>query len=194
MEDDMVNAKARAEAFWDEVFNRHDLTRIEEFIAPGSVNHNARAWTADGPQGAREVFGRLWAGSSDMHFQLESMVAEGDKVVCIGIMHGTHDGPFQGIPATRRHTRARAEMRSPMRATLHAARLRRADPGQVICCLTLTTKRCERFCGEYASGLGAGRLLLIAPTRVVDRFGDRVHQGARSEHGRVQPGRSSQRF
>jgi hypothetical protein len=70
MEDDMVNAKARAEAFWDEVFNRHDLTRIEEFIAPGSVNHNARAWTADGPQGAREVFGRLWAGSSDMHFQL----------------------------------------------------------------------------------------------------------------------------
>jgi hypothetical protein len=94
------------------------------------------------------VFGRLWAGSSDMHFQLESMVAEGDKVVCIGIMHGTHDGPFQGIPATRRHTRARAEMRSPMRATLHAARLRRADPGQVICCLTLTTKRCERFCGR----------------------------------------------
>lgn len=42
-----------------------------------------------------------------MHFKLESMVAEGDKVVCIGIMHGTHDGSFQGIPPTNRQTSAR---------------------------------------------------------------------------------------
>jgi steroid delta-isomerase-like uncharacterized protein len=103
----MVDVKARAQAFWTEVFNRHDLSRIEEFIAQGSVNHNAREGTADGPQGAREVFGRLWSGSSDMRFELESMIAEGNKVVCVGIMHGTHDGPFQGIPATHRQTSSR---------------------------------------------------------------------------------------
>jgi len=103
----MVDVKARAEAFWADVFNRHDLSRIEEFIAQGSVNHNARAGTSDGPQGAREVLGRLWSGSSDMRFQLESMIAEGNRVVCVGIMQGTHDGPFQGIPATNRPTSSR---------------------------------------------------------------------------------------
>ncbi|MFY9931568.1 MAG: hypothetical protein WAK82_26555 [Streptosporangiaceae bacterium] len=35
------------------------------------------------------------------------MVAESGKVVCIGLMTGTHDGPFHGIPATLRATAAR---------------------------------------------------------------------------------------
>jgi len=32
---------------------------------------------------------------------------KGDKVVCIGIMSGTHDGQFHGIPATHQPTAAR---------------------------------------------------------------------------------------
>ena len=103
----MTGFKSRAQAFWAEVFNSHDLERIDEFIAPGSVNHNARAGTPDGPEGAREIFTRLWAGFPDMHFDLATMVAEGDKVVCIGIMNGTHDGPFMGMQATHKHTSAR---------------------------------------------------------------------------------------
>jgi predicted ester cyclase len=42
-----------------------------------------------------------------MRFDLQTMVAEGDKVVCIGVMSGTHDGLLQGIPATHRPTAAR---------------------------------------------------------------------------------------
>ena len=103
----MIDHKARTRAFWTELFNAHDLRRVEDFIAPGSVNHNARPGTPDGPEGAREVFTRLWAGSSDMRFDLQTMVAEGDKVVCIGVMSGTHDGLLQGIPATHRPTAAR---------------------------------------------------------------------------------------
>jgi steroid delta-isomerase-like uncharacterized protein len=103
----MIDYKARAQAFWTEVFNRHDLKRIEDFIAADATNHNARAGTPDGPDGARELFTRLWTGFPDMHFDLATMVAEGDKVVCIGIMNGTHDGPFMGIPPTHKHTSAR---------------------------------------------------------------------------------------
>jgi steroid delta-isomerase-like uncharacterized protein len=103
----MLDTKARAEAFWRDVFNQHDLNRVGEFIAEGAVNHNARPGTPDGPQGATEVFERLWAGSSDMHFEIESMIAEGNRVVCVGIMHGTHDGTFQGIPASNQPTSAR---------------------------------------------------------------------------------------
>ena len=99
--------KARAQAFWAELFNQHDLRRIGDFIAPGFVNRNARPGTPDGPEGARQVFARLWAGCSDMHFDLQAMVAEGSEVVCIGVMTGTHDGTFHGIPATHRPTAAR---------------------------------------------------------------------------------------
>jgi steroid delta-isomerase-like uncharacterized protein len=103
----MVDLKARAQAFWTEVFNTHDLEPIEEFIAPGALNHNARPGTPDGPEGARELFSRLWTGFPDMHFDLATMVAEGDKVVCIGTMTGTHDGPFMGMPPTHKRTSAR---------------------------------------------------------------------------------------
>jgi predicted ester cyclase len=103
----MVDNKQRARAFWDELFNSHDLQRVEDFIAPASVNHNAREGTPHGPQGARETFLRLWHGFPDMHFDLQTMVAEGDKVVCIGSMSGTHDGPFQGMAATRARSVAR---------------------------------------------------------------------------------------
>ncbi len=98
--------KARARAFWAEVFNAHDLARIRGFLAPGFVNHNAQPGTPDGPEGAGLVLSRLWAGCSDMHFDLEEIIAEGSKVVCIGVMTGTHDGPLHGIPATHQPTAA----------------------------------------------------------------------------------------
>ncbi len=103
----MPDNKARAQAFWTGLFNAHDLRLVRDFFAPGFANHNAQPGTPDGPEGARQVFTRLWAGSSDMHFDLQAMVAEGDKVVCIGVMRGTHDGPFHGIPATARPIDAR---------------------------------------------------------------------------------------
>jgi steroid delta-isomerase-like uncharacterized protein len=98
--------KARARAFWAEVFNTHDLARIRGFLAPGFVNHNAQPGTPNGPEGAGQVFSRLWAGCSDMHFDLQEIIAEGSKVVCIGVMTGTHDGPLHGIPATHQPTAA----------------------------------------------------------------------------------------
>lgn len=98
--------KTRAGAFWAELFNAHDLTMIWGFLAPEFVNHNARPGTPHGPDGASQVFSRLWAGCSDMHFDLQEMIAEGSKVVCIGMMTGTHDGPLHGIPATHQPTAA----------------------------------------------------------------------------------------
>lgn len=96
----MPDNKARAQALWTDLFNAHYLRMVEDFFAPGFINHNARPGTPDGPEGARQVFTRLWAGSSDMHFDVQAMVAEGDAVVCIGVMRGTHDGPSYGMPAT----------------------------------------------------------------------------------------------
>jgi steroid delta-isomerase-like uncharacterized protein len=99
--------QARALAFWTTLFNAHNLPLVDDFFAPGFINHNARPGTPAGPRGARELFTRLWDSSSDMHFEVQTMIAQADQVVCIGIMRGTHDGLFHGIPATHRATAAR---------------------------------------------------------------------------------------
>jgi hypothetical protein len=41
----MPDQKARAQAFWAEVFNEHDLSAACGFVAPGFVNRNARPGT-----------------------------------------------------------------------------------------------------------------------------------------------------
>jgi SnoaL-like polyketide cyclase len=71
---------------------------VDDFLAPGFVNHTARPGTPDGPEGAREAFTRLRTGSSEMHFDLQTMIAEEDEAVCIGIISGAHDRPSKASP------------------------------------------------------------------------------------------------
>lgn len=42
-----------------------------------------------------------------MHLDLQTMIAEEDNAVCIGIISGTHGRPLQSIPATHRPTATR---------------------------------------------------------------------------------------
>jgi predicted ester cyclase len=36
----------------------------------------------------------------DMHYTVEDLIAEGDKVVCRWTVRATHQGEFMGVPAT----------------------------------------------------------------------------------------------
>jgi predicted ester cyclase len=103
----MIDTQARARAFWTEVFNARDLGHVEDFVAPEMINHNARPGTPNGPDGVRELCTRLWTGFSDMRFDIGTLVGEGEKVVCVGTMNGTHDGAFRGMAPTNRRTSAR---------------------------------------------------------------------------------------
>lgn len=38
----------------------------------------------------------------DLHFSIEDLIAEGDRVFCRTVMTGTHDGAIKGIEATGR--------------------------------------------------------------------------------------------
>jgi steroid delta-isomerase-like uncharacterized protein len=42
----------------------------------------------------------MFAAFPDMHFTVRQQIAEGDKVLTHKTFHGTHRGPFMGIPAT----------------------------------------------------------------------------------------------
>ena len=100
------DVKARIREYWD-LFNEHDADALAERVAEGAVNHNAAEGTADGPEGMRQAWGRLWCGFPDLRFELQDMLVDGNKVACIGMMSGTHEGEFTGIQPTGKSWRAR---------------------------------------------------------------------------------------
>jgi steroid delta-isomerase-like uncharacterized protein len=50
--------------------------------------------------GLKSFYTALWRGFPDLKISIEELVGEGDKVVWRIAASGTHEGPFQGVPAT----------------------------------------------------------------------------------------------
>lgn len=100
MEDALVE---RIRSAVEEVFNGRDLERInDETFSPEFVNRNAVEGTPPGPEGQRQVMQRLWNAFPDARFEIEAISSDGDTVICVGTMSGTHEGELSGIPPTGR--------------------------------------------------------------------------------------------
>jgi steroid delta-isomerase-like uncharacterized protein len=96
--------KALRRRFYEEVFNKKNTAAIDEFIDPHSVDHAAPPGTPGGLEGAKQTITMYLTAFPDLHFTVEDMIAEGDKVVARLTVHGTHQGAFMGIPPTGKHT------------------------------------------------------------------------------------------
>lgn len=77
-----------------------DLDAVDEVIHPEFVNHEAAAGRPGGPEGMRQTAEWLRATFSDLRFEEQDIVAEGDRVVVRVLFKGTHSGELMGIPAT----------------------------------------------------------------------------------------------
>jgi steroid delta-isomerase-like uncharacterized protein len=90
--------KQLARDFFREVWNERNEAAIDRYIA-----EHARGNDPDFGAG-REAFRRQWrqwqAAFPDLHFTVEDVIAEGDKVLTRWTLTGTHQGEFLGIPAT----------------------------------------------------------------------------------------------
>ena len=83
---------------FDEVINAGRLELVDELFAPEFVSHTAQG---DMNRDAFREFVRGWrAGFSDIHCEVSQLISEGDHVSWTVRATGTHDGPFNGIPAT----------------------------------------------------------------------------------------------
>jgi steroid delta-isomerase-like uncharacterized protein len=86
----------------DRVVNGHDLNGVDELLAANFVEHHAAPGFAANKAGQREMFAALFTSFPDMRYDIEELIAEGDKVVLRGKGHGTHKGAFMGMPATNK--------------------------------------------------------------------------------------------
>jgi predicted ester cyclase len=86
--------------FFAEIVSGHDVSRFDEIVAPGYVNHNAFA--EPGLDGVKKTFGAIQAGVPDLKVFAEDVFvsADGSRVVGCYRYDGTHTGNFLGYPAT----------------------------------------------------------------------------------------------
>ncbi len=88
--------KAKFQRLGEEVWNKRDLSILEEFYVP---EYEITSWGVKGLEGIKQVFQGLWEAFPDLHFTMQEFIAAGDKVVTRWLNHGTQHGPFLGYPS-----------------------------------------------------------------------------------------------
>lgn len=86
--------------FVEDIINGGKYELIPEIFDPGYVDHSAPPGAPGGLGGVEAVFRMFRGGFPDVHFDIKSMLAEGDKVATRVSGSGTHDGAFMGIAPT----------------------------------------------------------------------------------------------
>jgi len=84
-----------------EVWGKGDFEAFKELLAPDYAYYLPSGSTK--PRSREEVIeiGKMLHNAfPDITFSIEELIAEGDRVIVRFIVTGTHEGEFQGIPAT----------------------------------------------------------------------------------------------
>lgn len=86
---------------YEEVWNKRRLEVADELVAPSHALHDDHLPESGvGPEAYKRTVASFIRAFPDLHFTVEDMVAENDKVVAFWNISGTHKGEFRGIAPT----------------------------------------------------------------------------------------------
>src|SRR6266700_842437 len=85
---------------FDEIFNTGDAAAADHLVAPDLVEHAAVPLCATGPETIKQVAAWCQITLPDVHFCIDDMVAEGDRVMVRLTLTGTNQGELQWRPPT----------------------------------------------------------------------------------------------
>ncbi len=80
--------------------NMQNYDAFDEFVDPNFIDHNPIPGQEPGIPGLKDAYRQFSAGFPDVWFTFEDLIAEGELVIGRGVINGTHQGNFAGIPAT----------------------------------------------------------------------------------------------
>jgi steroid delta-isomerase-like uncharacterized protein len=98
--------KVIAHRIFEEVGSQGNFAVIEEAISPNFVYRTSAFPEFHGPGGFKEFFTEHRKTFPDLHYTVEDVVAEGDKVVARWTASGTHTGDMMGIAPTGKLVKA----------------------------------------------------------------------------------------
>jgi steroid delta-isomerase-like uncharacterized protein len=93
--------------FVEEVINQGRLERADDLVAVDFVELDPLPGQKQGRDGLKQVIGAFRTAFPDIHWVIEEMVGEGEKVFSRFTWHGTHRGEFFGVPATGRQIKVK---------------------------------------------------------------------------------------
>ena len=85
----------------EDLLNGGDEAAVDELLAPEFVLH-LNATDIPGPEGFKGFLAGLHTGFPDVHYTIQDLAVDGDRVIIRWTVSGTHLGVFNGIPATNR--------------------------------------------------------------------------------------------
>jgi steroid delta-isomerase-like uncharacterized protein len=96
--------KAVVRRWFEEVMSQGDLVAVDAICMechPGfQVINGIVPNPPPGMDGVKELITLFRTAFPDLRFSIEDQIAQGNKVMTRMTIHGTHQGDFQGIPAT----------------------------------------------------------------------------------------------
>ena len=93
--------KALVRQMVEEIFNRGNMSRADEFLAPEFVEREELPpGIARDREGVKQLTAMFRSAFPDFKATIDDIVAEGDKVVIRQTWSGTHQGEFMGVPPT----------------------------------------------------------------------------------------------
>ncbi len=92
--------------FIDEVISGGNIAAVDEFMSPDFVEHELLPpGIPPGREGVKQFFSFLRSIFSDLHAEVEDVIAQDDKVVGRLTVSGTHTGQFLTLPPTGKQVR-----------------------------------------------------------------------------------------
>ena len=92
--------KALVRRLVEEVWNKGNLAVVNELLATDYVFHHPTGTDFHGPEEYKQLVSEVRSAFPDIHFTIDDIVAEGDKVVYRWSLSATHKGEFRGIQST----------------------------------------------------------------------------------------------
>ncbi|HEX6480688.1 MAG TPA: ester cyclase [Ktedonobacteraceae bacterium] len=92
--------KALVRRFVSEILNKGNMALAPELVAEDYVELDPFPGQQPGRAGLVDTIAMVRTAFPDLHWTIEDLVAERQKVAGYGVWRGTHQGVFLGIPPT----------------------------------------------------------------------------------------------
>lgn len=101
MPDEITTAnKQLVRRFYKEVYGDWNLAMVDEVVSPRFTSHDWPEGSPTGRQGFELFYSAIRTAVPDARYEVDDLIAEGDKVVVRWRLLGTHEGDFRGIAPT----------------------------------------------------------------------------------------------
>jgi steroid delta-isomerase-like uncharacterized protein len=102
-----IQGNIEAQTRFGDAINRGNFDAMKDLVAANVIEHDPAPDQAAGPQGYIDFFTKLRTAFPDLKIEVEKLVTDEDNVAFAYTMTGTHEGDFNGIPATHKKVKAR---------------------------------------------------------------------------------------